>query len=267
MAQVRARWGEIRSQYDALLAVNPHPAVPVDRCVFFTRCRAWLRHRGFSHAIDATCLEAFEADPGGQFAAWRFRVPTGVGNWVAMVFRLSMARGRNRVQIAISRIREPGALDDASPVTVVLRPDIEWRSFHGKTKAFAGPETQWPAAIHAEAQGFAFRPAEGEVCSIRVRPGEFHPEAQWTYMVGHPEDAARGLDGSSDLFSPGWFGVDLRGEERAVVTAEREDPWHVGWRSSAVRPRRPCRPRRAPCRWRRRCTAPWICMSSSGTTC
>jgi len=226
-AQVRAKWGEICSQYDALLAVNPDPHVPVDRRIFFTRCRAWLRHNGYSHAIDATCLDAFEADPGGHFAVWRFKVPTGVGFWVVLVFRLSMEHGRNRIQLEISRLHSTDGLSNTSAVTVVLRPDIEWRSFHEKTKAYAGPETHWPAAIHAEPHGFIFRPVTGETCSIRIKPGQFHQESQWQYMVGHPEEAARGLDGTSDLFSPGWFGIDLLGGERTQVTAEREDSWHA----------------------------------------
>jgi predicted glycogen debranching enzyme len=227
IAQVRARWGEVRSQYDALLAVNPDPQVPVDRRIFFTRCRAWLRYNGYSHAIDATCLDAFEADPGGQSAAWRFKVPTGVGCWVALSFGLTMTRGRNRIQLELAREKAVDGLADANAVRVVLRPDIEWRSFHGKTKAYAGPETHWPAAIQAETHGFVFRPEPGETCSIRALPGEFHQESQWLYMVAHPEDAARGLDGASDLFSPGWFDIDLPGGGRAVVTAEREDAWQA----------------------------------------
>jgi hypothetical protein len=226
-AQVQARWGEIRSQYDTLLAVNTDAHVPVDRTVFFTRCRAWLRHNDFSHAIDVTCLDRFEADPGGRFASWQFRVPTGVGCWAVLIFRLSMSRGHNRIRLHISRLTANSGLKDDSPVSVVLRPDIEWRSFHEKTKAFTGPEHRWPAAIQAEPHGFVFRPVAGEVCSMRTRPGKFHHESQWSYMVGHPEDAVRGLDGSSDLFSPGWYQIDLRAGEHAVVTAEREDAWQV----------------------------------------
>jgi predicted glycogen debranching enzyme len=226
-AQVRARWGEVRSQYDALLAVNPSPEVPADRRIFFTRCRAWLRHCGYSHAIDDSCLDAFEVDPGGRLACWHFRVPTGLGGWAGLTFRLRLARGRNRLEWEIARERATDGLADDSAVTVVLRPDIEWRSFHGKTKAYAGPEAHWPGAVRPEAHGFTFHPERGETCSIRARPGAFHHEPQWLYMVAHPDDAARGLDGSSDLFSPGWIDIDLRGGEQALVVAEREDGWQA----------------------------------------
>ena len=228
MAQVRAAWGEVRSQYDALLAVNADPDAPGDRIVFLSRCRAWLRHCGYSHAVDATCLEAFEADPGGAFAAWRFRVPTGLGAAVTLRFRLRLAPGRNRAELAVTREADGGGLDGADPVTVVLRPDIEWRSFHGKTKAFTGPEKQWPAAVGAEPRGFVFRPAAGETLAVRSDRGAYHAEAQWQYLVAHPDDAARGLDGATDLFSPGWFGIELEGGATATLTAEREEPAPAG---------------------------------------
>lgn len=226
-AHVRAAWGEIHSQYDCLLAVNQDARVPVDRRVFFTRCRAWLRRRGFSHAIDAACLAGFEADPAGWTAAWTFKVPTGIGGWVNVRFTLRLTPGRNQARLWIAREADHG-LADREPVTVVLRPDIEWRTFHGKTKAYTGPEKQWPGAVAAEPAGFVFRPERGETCSIRMEGGVFHSEPHWQYMVAHPEDAARGQDGSSDLFSPGWFACELCGGQEAVLLADRADPMPDG---------------------------------------
>ena len=55
--------------------------------------------------------------------------------------------------------------------------------------------------------------------------GSFHHDPAWTYMVGHAEEAERGLDANSDLFSPGWFEVPLEGAQQAVLTAWRKDAW------------------------------------------
>lgn len=225
MAQVRAAWGTVRSQYDALLAINTDAHVPVDRQVFFTRCRAWLRYCGYSHAIDNTCLDAFETDPGGTQAHWHFKVPSGMGRWVPLKFTLSLLPDRNVVQLALIRDRDQGGLEDADPVTIVLRPDIEWRSFHSKTKAYAGPEQFWPDAIQAADDGFTFRPTATDTCHIRTASGRFHHAPEWLYQIAHPEEVERGLDGTSDLFSPGWFGLDLQGGEQALVTAGRDDAW------------------------------------------
>lgn len=225
MAQVRAAWGEVRSQYDCLLAVNRDAHVPVDKTVFWTRCRTWLRYRGYSQEINAACLAQFEADPGGQFAEWSFRVPCGMGRWVPLTFRLEIAHGVNRVRLVFSRHNRQGGLDPHDAVTVIVRPDIEWRSFHHTTKAFLGAELAWPQALGPTATGFTFTPAEGESLSLATDCGSYHHEPLWTYMVAHPEEKERGLDAAGDLFSPGWFELPLEGKQQATLTASRKDAW------------------------------------------
>jgi predicted glycogen debranching enzyme len=228
MAQVRAAWGEVLSQYDCLLAVNPDAQVPVDKQVFWTRCHAWLRYRGYSQEINKACLAQFAADPGGRFAQWSFNVPCGMGRWVPLTFRLELVHGVNRARLTVLRHNRPGGLDPHDAVMVIVRPDIEWRSFHGKTKAFLGPEREWPAAVQPDASGFAFAPAAGETLRIETDRGRYHHEPAWTYMVPHPEEKARGLDAHGDLFSPGWFELLLEGKQQAVLTAWRRDAWAEG---------------------------------------
>jgi predicted glycogen debranching enzyme len=233
MAQARAAWGELRSQYDCLLAANPDPRVPVDKMVFWTRCRMWLRCRGYSQEINKTCLDAFRADPAGRFAEWSFKVPCGMGRWVPLRVRLELENGVNRARLTVAR--EQNCLPDDDAVTVIVRPDIEWRSFHQKTKAFLGPETAWPAAVRPGERGFAFHPAEGVTLGIEaagareprnaqhpalsVLDCRYHHGPEWTYMVAHPEEQERGLDGHGDLFSPGWFELTLPGGGAAVLAA------------------------------------------------
>jgi len=228
MAHVRAAWGDIRSQYDCLLGANPDGRVPVDKTVFWTRCRTWLRYRGYSQEINKACLAQFEADPGGRFAEWSFHVPCGMGHWVPLVFRLEMAAGVNRVWLTVTRHNKRGGLDPHDEVTVIVRPDIEWRSFHAKTKAFLGPETAWPAASRQSERGFRFTPAHGETYGIETDVGAYHHEPAWTYMVEHAEEAERGLEATGDLFSPGWFELPLESARQAVLTAWRQDAWDEG---------------------------------------
>ena len=236
MAYVRAAWGEIHSQYDCLLAANPHPDVPVDKMVFWTRCRTWLRYRGYSQEINKACLTHFKADPAGRFAEWDFNVPCGMGRWVPLTFRLEIVRGVNRVRFAVARLSAPGALEPDDAVTVIVRPDIEWRSFHQKTKAFLGAEKAWPAAIQASDNGFAFTPSAGETLGIEADVGRYHHEPAWTYMVEHADERERGLDAQGDLFSPGWFELPLEGLQQAVLTAARKDGWAENGPSRAEGP-------------------------------
>ncbi len=215
MSHVQSGWGSVRSQYDAILAINPNPRVPDNRLVFFTRCRAWVRNRGYSYELDASCTESFTVEKGGRAAIWRFRTPVGLGCDVALVFRLVLSERANRVDLQLIRCRDtaPSALDDGQPVTLVLRPDIESRDFHCKTLAFQGAEQSYPSAVRPGSAGFDFTPAGMPVCAMRLPGGAFHTEPRWTYALPHPDDAARGLGPSGDVFSPGWFEVSLRGGE------------------------------------------------------
>ena len=243
MSRVRARWGEVRSQYDAILAANPDPEVPVDRQVLLTRCRAWVVNQGFSSELDASCLATFRADP--DEAAWRFDVPAGTGRTVPLRVSLRLEPGRDRALLRFSRLPAaeggPNALDDAEPVRLILRPDVESRSFHEKTKAFAGPEREFPGAVRPEPAAFLFAPPGRTPLRVAlvesVAPSHGHTvgpcdrqtvgpcdlrfvhEPEWHYMVPNPVEAERGQDGSDDLFSPGWFGASLPGGAAVVLDA------------------------------------------------
>ena len=207
-AQVRLGWSEIRSQYDALLAANPNPDVPSDRLNLWTRTRCWLQREGYVRELDRKCVTRFVADPAGRFARWDFTVPCGMGKDAAFSFVLALVPGANAATLAVTRVASDGD-DVGDQVRLVFRPDVEWRSFHATTKAFAGLETLFPGSTRATADGFAFAPY-GKTFALHVTGGTYHHEPQWTYCVGHPEEAARGQDGLGDLFSPGWISADLK---------------------------------------------------------
>ncbi|MFO7937957.1 MAG: amylo-alpha-1,6-glucosidase [Kiritimatiellia bacterium] len=226
MAQVRAAWGTIISQYDGLLITNNDAQVPVDKTVFWQRCRAWLQYRGYSQEINVDCLENFRADPAGSFAEWIFRIPCGMGKLSEITFRLEMIPDINCVQLMIRRSAEGDiGLYADDEISIVLRPDIEWRNFHTQTKAFQGPEHTWPEAIETFDSGFNFRPTDDDCLTLECAGGRFTREDEWSYMVSHPLEAERGLEPHGDLFSPGWFEISLHAGESELLTAKRNDPW------------------------------------------
>ena len=200
------RWGEIRSQYDALFAANPNAAYPSDRVAAWTRCRAWLQYEGYSHEIAADSLSAFRADPAGRFAAWRFLVPAGMGRSVPFEFRLELAVGANAARLCVRRLKE-GAFGER--VRIVFRPDLECRSFHDVTKAYTG-EAEIAARIAANVH-------------LEVKGGTLHAEPQWSYSVPHPDEAARGQEPSGDLYSPGWIACDFMPGDQAEIVCRYGD--------------------------------------------
>lgn len=225
MAQMRLKWGDIRSQYDCLLALNRHPAVPTDRQVFLTRCRAWILCNGFSTPLAGPCLEHVTVAPDGSAAMWRFAAPCGMGRRVPIVLRVALEPGGNRVVLRFRREKASGPWHDpAVSVGLVLRPDIEWRNFHSKTKAYAGPERDFPAAVTHRPDGFDFAPEPNVRLAVTLPGADWRQEAEWTYNVPHPEEAARGQEGTGDLWSPGWFHIELERGQEAVLTAGEAAP-------------------------------------------
>ena len=216
-SQVRLGWGEIFSQYDAFLAANPNPTCPSDRINLWTRTRCWLQREGYTREVDAKCLTKFTADPAGRFARWDFTVPCGMGGECAFSFILSLSTKSNAAQLKVTRTTAKD-FEIGDSVRLVFRPDVEWRSFHATTKAYAGAEGLFPSAVKPRDDGFVFAPYDGQLC-MKVSGGMYHHEPEWRYGVQHSEEAARGQEGAGDLFSPGWISADLKIGDSVVMTA------------------------------------------------
>ena len=220
-SQVRVGWGTICSQYDALLSANPNPAVPSDRVNLWARTRCWLQREGYMRELDRKCVTRFTADPAGRFARWEFTVPCGMGKEASFAFVLSLVEGRNVARLDVERVK--GTVRDVGDqVRLVFRPDVEWRSFHATTKAYSGLESEFPNACAPTPDGVVFAPYGGKFV-LKVRGGAYHHEPQWTYNVGHPEEAARGQEPSGDLFSPGWISADLKVGEKCEIAGALGD--------------------------------------------
>lgn len=230
MAHVRGAWGEIHTQYDALLAANLDDLVPVDRRIMLTRCRCWINFRGYSKEIALDCQRVFSVrDP--DRPQWRFEVPSGLGNTVPLEIELELLDQRNAVRLQITRLpaHRQIHMPDTDAVKIIIRPDIEDRDYHHKTKAYLGLDRTWPAAVQHEADGFTFTPGGDRHLYVGMDGSDFVPEPEWQYMVSHPVEAQRGLDDSSDLFSPGYFSATLKGGATVDLRA-------VAWRGEAERP-------------------------------
>ena len=221
-AQVRASWGAVCSQYDALLAANPNPNVPSDRTILWTRTRCWIQREGYVRELDGKCVTRFAVDPTGRCTRWEFCVPCGMGREASFVFTLSLAEGQNAAALVVERVKSRDS-DVGDQVRLVFRPDVEWRSFHETTKAYLGPEGLFGARCLPRDDGFDFSPY-GDTFSLRVAGGDYHHEPQWAYGVGHPEEAARGQDGCGDVFSGGWISSDLKVGDRTTIVGRLGNP-------------------------------------------
>ncbi len=222
MMRAAAWWGRLDSRYDAILGANLDKIMPENRRMVFSRCRIWAIFQGYSRELVPDCLErfTFSYDHGGK---WLFHVPTSEGRYYALELYLSIDPQKNHVGLSILRKNCPEDnlffLDNDKTVTLIIRPDIEDRSFHDTVKAFKGPEQDWPVAVSALQNGFVFSLSNGNFLNVSILKGRFISEPEWYYMVNRPLEGQRGLDPESDLFSPGYFTVSCLGGERVLLNA------------------------------------------------
>jgi predicted glycogen debranching enzyme len=225
MCRAAVQWGRLASRYDALLAANLSPDYPEDRFIMFTRLRGWVVYQGHYHEIRHDGLEHFDYQPPGR-CRWTFRFPAGQGQNIRLSVDLELPPGENRLRLDF--LRHPAAgmrdgLEDAKPLRLILRPDVESRSFHEVTKAYLGAEQAFPAAVAARERGFRFAPGPVRL-EMDSSAGCFVTEPEWQYMVHRPWEAERGLDPDSDLFSPGYFQAELLGGRTVGLAAAIRGP-------------------------------------------
>ncbi len=217
-----AAWGKITGKYQALLAVNCDRRYPVDRRVFFAGLRGWLVTNGYSQEIDSDRLKNFSSTPGNA-ASWEFRIPAGQGCTIALEISFAMAENGNAVRCVFRRKNDPDGTGTAAHAKLILRPAVDDRINHHLTKAFTGPENNFPSSITAVKDGFDFKRHDCTF-SMRCDRGKFVSEPEWKYMCELPDEAYYGLESCTDRFSPGYFETVLKPEGMMTLTAWVNDP-------------------------------------------
>lgn len=206
MTLTRAEWGALHSKYDALLAGNGVAPFPVDRRTMFTRCRGWLVADDYSQEIDAKTLNLFSA--GSNCAEWHFVIPSGQGRMSRLSIELAGALDGDAIKLRF-RLAAAERGRSAPAVRIILRPDLEDRVNHGVTKAYLGPERDFPAAIRTGRDRLIFAPAADRQLQIEVPGSRFVAEPEWQYMARLRDEEYYGLESATDLFSPGYFEFGL----------------------------------------------------------
>ena len=225
----RGAFSALQSKYDGLIAANLNPGHPEDRYIMLTRLRGWAVCKGFSRALGPEYQHRFvHRDNTTQYY---FEMPAGGGLFIPLWLTMDYDHSADHLRLVVKREASANASTPADdvPVKVILRPDMESRNHHHLTKAFTGPEQDWPNRIQEHSGGFVFD-REDKKLRVELAPGQFVREDEWQYMVNRPLEVERGMDGNGDLYSPGYFRVDLTGGQQAVMEAvvetEAMEPAH-----------------------------------------
>jgi len=224
MTRANISWGMLKSKYDALLAANINTKYPEDLWIMFARCRGWVVFQGFSHEISFKNFDSFHYD-NNSLGTWNFNIPTGHGKYIILSITIKIFSGENKVNLLFYRhnTTKKNTLCNKKTVNLILRPDIENRNFHETTKAYKLPEELWHKSVSAKLKSFTFSPDSHHKLDVDVSKGFFIYEHQWQYMVKRDIEADRGLDPHSDLYSPGYFKINLDGGNKIEMSARIND--------------------------------------------
>ncbi len=243
MARLCVDLGRTTSKYDCVLGANLNPEFPVDRHVFAKRIRIWVNADGFITPLNADNLVAFEPGPP---AVWRFVANAGDGRSVEIQMHAGMVEGRNATVLKILRPPTPPPLGRDLPaacnVRLTVRVDIEDRNFHWETHHNGGAEYHFQSHTHLlqECAGFAFRPAADRQLTVSADHGFYHHQSEWSDNLPHPVEQSRGMPGSGDGYSPGWFDLPLRkGDATTLILSAEPHALPAPEVQSAVAPRKP----------------------------
>jgi predicted glycogen debranching enzyme len=225
MARLHADLGAISSKYDCLLGANLHPEVPCDRHILAKRLRVWVNADGFITALDRNNLVHFAPGPPGR---WLFAAPAGDGRTVQVELTIDMVPGCNTVIAHFRRPKGPPAhgadLPPQRKVTLTVRLDLEDRGFHSETHADDGLDRHFNNRLQ-ELEGwigFRFDPAPGRALTAWSDRGQWHRAPEWCLGLPHTVEASRGMNGSGDAWSPGWFELPLDPAEPVTLVASAE---------------------------------------------
>lgn len=218
----RAAWGTLQSKYDALLAANPSISYPDNRLATLVRCRAWLRYRDCSCELMLNNQNDFMMSY-ENVLQWSFQVSFSslLTAQIKIFWELDRHSNAGCMTFAIENIERHGNLFDEEDeqITLIVRPDIDWRSNHSVTKAYMGAEVFWPQRISLVGKnGFAFAPDQtSNQFTMQASNGTFNLSPQWQYQIPLPVEQERGLETEMDLFSPGYFELPICQNENVTV--------------------------------------------------
>ncbi len=228
MARLGVDFGTVHSKYDCLLGANLHPSAPSDRHVLAKRARLWVNADGFITALDRGNLASFTPGPP---ARWTFIANAGDRRTVTIQVVADMLAGRNTTVLRLVRPDAKPAwgveLPAACDVRLIMRVDLEDRSFHAETTRSDGADRHFSGGTRAldGRAGFTFA-ADDRRLVVACDRGAFHGEAEWCLAIPHPVEATRGQTPAGDAWSPGWFEIPLAKGESALLSAcaDRDEP-------------------------------------------
>ncbi|MDD7985347.1 amylo-alpha-1,6-glucosidase [Lentisphaera marina] len=218
MMRLNTGISNIWTRYDALLAANLSPDYPENRHIMWRRNRIYVDCHHATYELTEKFLTEIRGN--GRDRKLIYELPLGHHRCLILSVQAFMLPGENATTFIISR--EKSSLKEASQtsVKIYIRVDLEDRDFHSDTKAGAGLEGLWSSKVKSKKRELRFAPDASRQFLLKSSNGEFHREDEWSYNQYQRNEALRGLESHCDLYSPGFFLLDLKPGESCTLLGQ-----------------------------------------------
>lgn len=202
-------------RYHGLLIAAERP--PVGRTMLLVDLDIIARVDGRQYELACHEYEGGFINPHGYRLIESFRLEGSVPTWIyalgsaRLVKRVFMAPAKNTTYICYSLKRA------SAPISLSLHPLCTGRDYHWQRRGREGFQTQpIVGGCRVSASGV------NAALALTADLGAFTlaPDMHWN--LHHRAEAARGLDSTEDLYTPGFFNVDLNPGETLTLTASAE---------------------------------------------
>ncbi|HMD28599.1 MAG TPA: glycogen debranching enzyme N-terminal domain-containing protein, partial [Steroidobacteraceae bacterium] len=196
-------------------------APPVARTLLVAKIDVSVTYRGTDTQLSANEYSGGTINPQGFVHLESFAMILGIPTWryaiadALLEQQIFMAQGANTSYLRLELIR------GGAPMRVALKPFITYRDYHSQAHG-AQPLRVESDAGHCCIQAHAgARPYR-----LIMSRGQFAQAPSWYWNFWHREEAARGLDATEDLLTPGVFSTELNlgAPEYLIATAEPAAP-------------------------------------------
>jgi glycogen debranching enzyme len=224
--------GATTRSYHGLLVAALHP--PVDRTVLVTKIDEEVKfsdghifklgvneyHDGTIDPQGYTYLDKFSLD--ADMPCFRYALKDSL----MLEKRIWMEYGHNTayVQYMLHGTREDGEASNTigKPLTLTLYPFCLSRDHHSTTRGAA----DWHFIVEGQGNRCQVRAYDSApVCSITLGPfAHFTPTGVWYWRVLHRRETERGLPNLDDVYSPGFFRIQITPGERVTIVLSAEVP-------------------------------------------
>jgi predicted glycogen debranching enzyme len=203
-------------RYHGLLVASLSP--PTDRTVLVSGFVEWATYNGRRYPLSTHEYKDSVIDPHGYRHLQSFTLEGMLPVWTfaladALLMRyVWMDYGSNTTYIQYR------LLQATCPMELEITPLVTYRDFHSLSHGEG-----WQPGVEVVQKGAIIQAFDGAIpFRLLVNTGHFVPGGSWWWNFYHREEANRGLDCTSDLYSPGTFQTSLEPGDTTSLTLTTE---------------------------------------------